>query len=64
MAPDMRVAAALLLAGLASAAELRLVDTPPEPEKPRVDWQASFEAARAAAVREKNALFLYFTAKW
>jgi hypothetical protein len=60
----MRIGAVFLLLGIAAAGELRLVDVPAEPERPGVGWLTSFEEARAAAVREKKALFLYFTARW
>lgn len=60
----MRVATLLLLVGAASAGELRIVDAPPEPERPAPKWLSSFEEAQALAEREKRALFLYFTAKW
>lgn len=60
----MRLAAAILLAGAASAGELRLVDVQPEPEKQGPLWLTSFEEARVLAQKEKKPLFLYFTAKW
>ena len=60
----MRLATAILVAGVASAGELRLVDVPPEPERAGPPWLTSFDEACALARKEKKPLFLYFTAKW
>jgi hypothetical protein len=60
----MRVAAVVLLAGVAWAGELKLVDVAPTPEKPGLSWLTSFEEASTVAARERKPLFLFFSAKW
>jgi len=59
-----RAGALLLVAAAATAGELRLVDAPAEEPRPQPAWAPSFEAARAAAERDRKPLLLYFTAKW
>jgi hypothetical protein len=64
MGNRMRIAVGVLIAAIAAAGELRLVDQPPEAERPGPRWLASFDDALASAARDGKPLFLYFTAKW
>jgi len=60
----MRILPGLLIAALAIAGELRLVDVQPPPTKPEPPWLASYAEAEGLARMGRKAILLYFTAKW